>query len=70
MYGDVNNDNKWDITDIAIIGSHIMGRIELTGNALEAADINGDSKADIVDIAFIGSYITGRINTIPQRNPQ
>ena len=68
VYGDVNSDDVWDIKDVAIIGSHITGKITLTGSALEAADINGDGIASIVDVAFLGAYITGKISEVPQRS--
>ena len=67
LYGDVNEDAKWDIVDINYIVRYMRGKVQLNGSQFEAADINGDGKADIVDINTIVRYMRGKITTVPQR---
>ena len=52
IYGDVNQDNVLDVTDILIILNHILGN-EMLVNNLEDADYNQDSFINVNDIVAI-----------------
>ena len=67
MYGDVNDDTKFDIIDINMMVRHMRGKAVLKGQQFEAADINGDGKIDIVDINTVVRYLRGKIKEVPQR---
>lgn len=59
MKGDANQDKQINVTDIAVIATHIKGIKALTGNGLAAADVNGDKQINVGDIAMIASHIKG-----------
>ena len=59
MKGDANQDKQINVTDIAVIATHIKGIKALTGNGLTAADVNGDKQINVGDIAMIASHIKG-----------
>lgn len=48
--GDLNGDNKIDISDVQILFSATSKRRELTDEQRIAADVNGDGKIDITDV--------------------
>ena len=64
MYGDVNDDGEYNITDIAIIAAHIKGIKTLEGDALRAADVNRDGIVDENDISGIFGHVQGHEATI------
>ena len=57
--GDVNLDGDINVTDIAMVASHIKGIKALTGDGLKNADVNGDGNVNVTDIAMIASHIKG-----------
>lgn len=57
--GDINGDGKVNITDLAMIKSHLLGLTTLTSIQVERADLNGDSKINITDLAMIKSHLLG-----------
>ena len=57
--GDVNADEKINVTDIAMTASHIKGIKALDDKGFKAADVNGDNKVNVTDIAMIASHIKG-----------
>ncbi len=59
MKGDVNLDAKINVTDIAMIASHIKGIKALEGDGLANADVNDDEKVNVTDIAMIAAHIKG-----------
>ena len=67
VYGDINNDGKWDVIDVSYMYSHILNKSRLSGTMFEAADINGDHKVDVIDVSYIYSYILKKSGTVPQR---
>ncbi|MNI81329.1 Gellan lyase precursor [compost metagenome] len=56
--GDVNNDNKFTIGDLAIIAS-AYGKTSSDSDwaQYKKADVNGDGKVDIEDLAFVARLI-------------
>ena len=59
MYGDVDDNGVYNVTDIAIIAAHINGIKTLEGDALKAADINHDGKVDYDDLPALSGHIKG-----------
>ena len=57
--GDVNGDGYINVTDIALVASHIKGIKPLSDKGLKAADINEDTKVNVTDIALIAAHIKG-----------
>ena len=57
--GDVNGDDEINVTDIAMVASHIKGIKALDGDGLTNADVNADKQVNVTDIAMIASHITG-----------
>ena len=55
--GDINEDGKVNITDVALINAHVKKTKILTGNDLERADINGDGKVNITDVALVNAHV-------------
>ena len=51
--GDVNGDNRFNLSDISLILSHIMGDIQLTGQAFTNADVNGDNRVNLSDVSVL-----------------
>lgn len=57
--GDVNGDKNINVTDIAVIASHIKGIRALDKRGAKAADINHDSEINVTDISLVASHIKG-----------
>ena len=57
LLGDVNGDDKINITDVALINSHVKKVNILTGDELLRADVNGDSKVNITDVGLVNSHV-------------
>ena len=57
LIGDVNGDNKVDITDATAIQSHLAEMESLSGQALALADVNSDGKVDISDVTHLQKYL-------------
>ena len=57
--GDADLDCSINVTDIAMIASHIKGIKALEGDGLANADVNDDEKVNVTDIAMIAAHIKG-----------
>ena len=57
LTGDVNGDGKVNITDVALVNSHVKKVKILTGDELVRADVNGDGKVNITDVALVNSHV-------------
>ena len=57
LTGDVNGDGKVNITDVALINSHVKKVNILTGDELIRADVNGDGKVNITDVGLVNSHV-------------
>lgn len=55
--GDINNDGKIDVVDLAMITSHLRNIRKMTPDQIQRADINGDGTIDVVDLAMITSHL-------------
>ncbi len=58
FYGDLNNDNKVDLTDLTVLSIHLLGDRMVSDENLKAADVNGDGTVDIGDLAHFKQYIS------------
>ncbi len=57
LIGDVNGDNKVDITDATAIQRHLAEMESLSGQALALADVNLDGVVDINDATHLQKYL-------------
>ena len=53
VMGDVNGDNRFNLADISLILSYLMGDSQLTGQAFINADVNGDSRVNLSDVSLL-----------------
>jgi len=58
IYGDVNEDQKIDISDLSLVSLHLIKDITLTGNKLSAADTDGDGTVTLADLAHLRRFIS------------
>ena len=64
LYGDLNNDNKVNSTDITYMKRFILRRLDTLPNP-EAADVNQDSKITSTDLTILKRYVLRRISSLP-----
>jgi hypothetical protein len=57
--GDVNNDNKANVTDATCLVSHILG-MHSDGFMIFNADINGDGQVNVTDVTTLVNIILGK----------
>lgn len=57
--GDVTGDGRITNLDLRLVLLHLVGGIELTGNALIAADTNNNGRIDIGDALKIQNHLLG-----------
>ena len=62
LLGDLNGDNKVDITDATVVQKSVAELIELDEKQKKAADTNKDGKVDITDATLIQKYIAELID--------
>ena len=62
--GDVNEDGKIDIRDVAEVLNYVVKNKSLTGNTFLAADVEKDGEIDIRDAAKILNYIVKNISSL------
>ncbi|WP_420850826.1 family 16 glycoside hydrolase [Paenibacillus aceris] len=59
--GDLNNDGKFSIGDLAMVASHYgKDRSSPDWNVARSADLNGDGKVDIVDLAQMAQMVLNK----------
>lgn len=58
---DPTQDGSWDIFDVAVIYSHILGTAQLDEQKLALCDVNHDNSIDIFDASVIYQHILGHI---------
>lgn len=57
--GDVNNDGKITVSDLATIRLHLLGKYTISGSMVLAADINKDDKITVSDLATVRLHLLG-----------
>lgn len=57
--GDINKDDKINISDLLMIQKSILGLESLEGDAAKAADLNNNGKIDIADLLKLQKHILG-----------
>jgi hypothetical protein len=58
-YGQINGDDKIDISDVVLLKSYLLGDIEFTPRQLRAADVNRDGVVAAADLLMLMKYIAG-----------
>ncbi len=61
VIGDINEDGKITVTDLAQLKFHYVEKIILQGNNLKAGDVNGDGRITLTDIAQLKLIIVDLI---------
>ena len=62
--GDLNNDQKNDVTDISSLSLYLIGDLSLSDNQKEAADIDGDGAVTLADLARLQQYLSKKIDKL------
>lgn len=60
MPGDLNNDNKVNVTDVILLLGFTVGKIQLTPAQIAAADLNKSGRVDVSDGILMLKIIVGR----------
>ena len=63
LLGDLNGDNKVDITDATVVQKSVAELIELDEKQKKAADTNKDGKVDITDATLIQKFVAELITS-------
>jgi len=58
--GNANEDERVTVSDVAALNAHILGKKNLTGEAMFAADVNGDGMLDENDITVLFNALLGK----------
>ncbi len=57
-FGDINGDNKVDLTDLTALSLALLGDKQLTSTQALAADVSYDKSVDVADLALMKQYIS------------
>ena len=57
ILGDVDGDEALSINDVSVLVGHLMGTVQLTGQALLNADVDGDNEITINDVSLLLSMV-------------
>ncbi len=58
IYGDVNSDNKVDLSDLTALSLALLGDKQLNATQKLAADVSYDNSVDVADLALMKQYIS------------
>lgn len=64
LLGDLNADDRVDITDLMMCLHHVSGRTILSGQALGNADVDGNGMVNITDLMRLLHFVSGRNDTL------
>ncbi|SFC57846.1 dockerin type I repeat-containing protein [Ruminococcus albus] len=57
LVGDVNNDGKINVADVAKTAAHVKGKRLLSKGAFKRADVNFDGTVDVTDVVQIAAHV-------------
>jgi len=57
-YGDLDNNDKVELTDLTLLSLHLIGDSLLGEDVLKYADVNASGKVDIADLAHFKQYLS------------
>ena len=63
--GDLNRDDRVNISDIVIMKNYLLGRYGLNETQYIASDINEDGETDSLDLTALQEMIISSINRLP-----
>ena len=66
--GDANLDGQRDVVDLVLIQAHLLGKEDLTFQALANADVNGDGMVDVRDVVKLVMFNLGK-SELPSCEP-
>ncbi|HEY3283725.1 MAG TPA: dockerin type I repeat-containing protein, partial [Armatimonadota bacterium] len=65
IFGDLNGDGKFNITDVVTALRGVAGLVTLTPDQQKAADVTGDGKFNITDVVAMLRKLAGIITKFP-----
>ncbi len=64
MTGDLNSDNKVDITDLSYLSLYLIGDMELNDTQKKAADVDGDGEVKLADLAKMRQFLSRKVSSL------
>ena len=64
MTGDLNSDNKVDITDLSYLSLCLIGDMELNDTQKKAADVDGDGEVKLADLAKMRQFLSRKVSSL------
>jgi len=64
MTGDLNSDNKVDITDLSYLSLYLIGDMELNDTQKKAADVDGDAEVKLADLAKMRQFLSRKVSSL------
>lgn len=62
--GDVNSDDKIDISDLRLVLRYVCGKVELSQQQILAGDVVVNGKVNIEDLRLLLRYICGKVDSL------
>ena len=67
LQGDLNGDNKVNVTDVSLLSAHVKNIKSLSEDKKSAADVNGDGKINVTDVSLLAAHVKG-VKPLPEKN--
>ncbi|MBP0960771.1 MAG: cellulase family glycosylhydrolase, partial [Oscillospiraceae bacterium] len=64
IYGDVNGDEKVDVTDLSQMAINLVDKKDFTAEQLKRSDVDGDGKVTLTDLATIRQFVSKKIDKL------
>ncbi|MBR3534908.1 MAG: dockerin type I repeat-containing protein [Oscillospiraceae bacterium] len=64
MTGDLNSDNKVDITDLSYLSLCLIGDMELNETQKKSADVDGDGEVKLADLAKMRQFLSRKVSSL------
>ena len=64
IYGDVNGDEKVDVTDLSQMAINLVDKKPFTAEQLKRSDVDGDGTVTLTDLATIRQFVSKKIDKL------
>ena len=64
IYGDVNGDEKVDVTDLSQMAINLVDKKDFTADQIKRGDVDGDGKITLTDLATIRQFVSKKIDKL------
>ncbi|MBR6835036.1 MAG: dockerin type I repeat-containing protein, partial [Oscillospiraceae bacterium] len=64
IYGDVNGDEKVDITDLSVMALNLVDKKAFDADQTKRGDVDGDGKVTLQDLATIRQFVSKKIDKL------